>query len=115
MRHTRCTGLGLVTLAWATLALASVALAQNSPPAATTITVPTIHCMGCAKKMAGELYKVQGVAQVLANVEAHTVTVRAKSDAAPSPRALWEAVERAGYQPTRLEGPAGVATSKPKS
>jgi len=28
---------------------------------------------------------------------------------------LWEAVERAGYQPSRLQGPGGVFTSKPKS
>ncbi|MBX9680755.1 MAG: cation transporter [Gemmataceae bacterium] len=91
--------------------------AQSPAPKAsnTTITVPDMHCMGCAKKMANELSKVEGAGQILANVEATTVTVRTKSNQAPSPRALWEAVERAGYQPSRLEGPNGVFTSKPKS
>lgn len=99
-----------------TVAVGSVALAQNPAPApAATITVPSMHCMGCAKKMAGELYKVAGVGQVLANVEATTMTVRAKDGQLPSPRGLWEAVERAGYQPSRLQGPGGVFTSKPKS
>ena len=98
-------------------AFLEVASAQNpSPPAPpTSILVPKMHCAGCAKKMAAELYKVQGVGQVFVNVEATTMTVRPKDGQAPSPRGLWEAVERAGYEPARLEGPGGVHTSKPKS
>lgn len=104
----------LITLM--TMTVGSLALAQNPAPApSATITVPSMHCMGCAKKMAGELYKVAGVGQVFANVEATTMTVRAKDGQVPSSRGLWEAVERAGYQPTRLQSPGGVFTSKPKS
>lgn len=99
------------------VSVGSFALAQNPSPApsSTSILVPKMHCMGCAKKMATELYKVAGVGQVLVSVETTTMTVRAKDGQAISPRGLWEAVERAGYQPTRLEGPNGVFTSKPKS
>ncbi len=97
-------------------AVGSFALAQNPAPApSTSILVPKMHCMGCAKKMATELYKVPGVGQVLVSVETTTMTVRAKDGQTAAPRGLWEAVERAGYQPTRLEGPSGVFTGKPKS
>ena len=41
------------------------------------------------------------VGQVLVNVETTTMTVRPKDGQVPSPRGLWEAVERAGYQPAR--------------
>ncbi len=30
-----------------------------------------------------------------------------------SPKAVWEAVEGAGYQPTELKGPAGTFKTKP--
>ena len=65
--------------------------------------------------MATELYKVPGVGQIFVKLENTTMIVHAKAGQAVSPRGLWEAVERAGYAPTRLEGPNGVFTSKPKS
>ena len=108
---------GMLAIAMALIGFVQGSIAQTPTPQgpATSILVPKMHCAGCAKKMAAELYKVQGVGQVFVNVEATTMTVRAKDGQAPSPRGLWEAVERAGYQPTRLEGPAGIFTSKPKS
>ena len=96
------------------VALTGFAVAQGPPPPSTSILVPKMHCMGCAKTMAAELYKVPGVGQVLAKVESTTMTVRAKTGQTASPRSLWEAVEKAGYQPSRLEGPNGVFTNKPK-
>jgi copper chaperone CopZ len=84
-------------------------------PAPTTITIPDMHCMGCAKKMANKLYEVPSVAKVQANVEATTLTVTPKAQQAPSPRALWEAVEKAGYKPSKLHGPSGTFTEKPKA
>jgi len=116
MRFSRESVAGMATLA--VLGLVSLSFAQTptpAPPPSTAIVVPNMHCMGCAKKMAAELYKVPGVAQVFAKVETNTMTVRPKDGAAPSPRGLWEAVEKAGYQPSRLEGPSGTFTSKPKS
>ena len=99
-----------------TVTLGSLALAQNPAPVpSTNILVPDMHCMGCAKKMATELHKVPGVGQVLVSVETTTMAVRAKDGQAASPRGLWEAIEKAGYRPTRLEGPSGTFTTKPKS
>ncbi len=105
------TGMALATLAVVTLG--SALWAQN--PTATTITVPDMHCMGCAKKMANQLYQVPGVAKVQANVEATTLTVTPKEQQAVSPRGLWEAIEKAGYRPRKLEGPSGTFTQKPKA
>jgi copper chaperone CopZ len=101
----------------ATAALLALLLAGGvwaAPPAPTTITVPDMHCMGCAKKMAAQLYAVPGVAGVQADVASTTLVITAKGEQAPSPRALWEAVERAGYRPTRLDGPGGSFAAKPQ-
>lgn len=114
MRYDKLGGLACVTAAL--VVFGSLTRAQDAAPAVpvTVITVPNMHCMGCAKKMAAALYKVPGVDQVLADVEKTTLTTRPKVGAVLSPRALWEAVEKAGYQPTRLQGPSGTFTSKPK-
>ena len=109
--RTRSAWLALATLA--VLTPGSALWAQN--PAMTTITVPDMHCMSCAKKMANQLYQVQGVGEVRANVPTTMLTVIPKAQMAPSPRALWEAVEKAGYRPSRLEGPSGTFTEKPRS
>ena len=102
-------------LALMAVAMASFAIAQGPAPASTSIIVPKMHCKGCAQTMATELYKVPGVGQVFVKLETTTMIVHAKDGQAPSPRGMWEAVERAGYQPTRLQGPGGVFTAKPKS
>ena len=111
MMRTRVSLMALVTL----VALARGGTLFAADPAPTTITVPDMHCMGCAKKMANQLYQVPGVAKVQANVEATTLIVTPQSQQAPSPRGLWEAVEKAGYKPSRLEGPTGTFTQKPNA
>lgn len=110
MRFVKVSLLGLMTVA-----LASFAIAQTPAPPSTAIIVPKMHCMGCAQKMATELYKVPGVGQVFVDIKTTTMTIRPKDGQAPSPRGMWEAVEGAGYQPSRLQGPGGVFTTKPKS
>lgn len=105
------TRMALVTLAVLTLGNALWA----ADPTPTTITVPDMHCMGCAKKMANKLSAVPGVAKVEANVEVTTLTVTPKVQQTPSPRALWEAVENAGYTPSKLAGPGGTFVKKPAS
>jgi Cu+-exporting ATPase len=98
----------------AVLALALNQAIQAASPALTTISIADLHCAGCAKKVASKLLAVTGVASVQTNVEAGTATVAPKPEIAPSPRALWEAVEKAGKKPVKLEGPAGTFTSKPQ-
>ena len=50
-----------------------------------------------------------------ADAETQTATVTPDAAKAPSPKALWEAVEKAGYKPTKLVGPAGTFSAKPSS
>lgn len=87
--------------------------ASAADPAPTTITVPDMDCASCAKKVGGKVAEVPGVAKVEYNVEARTVKVTPKPGTALSPKALWEAVEKANQAPTKLEGPGGVFTAKP--
>jgi copper chaperone CopZ len=71
--------------------------------------------MGCARKVVRSLTTIPGVASVKTDIRASTAEVTPQKDRPPSPRALWEAIEKAGYKPLRLEGPGGKFTAKPKS
>lgn len=83
------------------------------PAPGTVIAVEGLHCPGCAKKLTAKLKAVAGVATAAANVKTALATVTPKEAAKPSPRAMWEAVEEAGFKPTRIEGPGGTYTAKP--
>ena len=95
------------------LAIASQTLAAS--PAVTTILVDNMHCTACAKKIAAKLYGVPGVIDVATSVSDNTATVTPQRLKQPSPRGLWEAVEKAGFKPLKLEGPQGTFASKPRS
>jgi Cu+-exporting ATPase len=103
------------------MALAAVALlglatiGRATDPAATVITIGDLECQGCAKKVTAKLNEVPGVAAVQADVQAKPATITPKAQTALSPRALWEAVEKAGKTPMKLEGPNGKFTAKPRS
>lgn len=103
----------------ATLALALLMGAWHSAAAAdpkpTTITVPEMDCPSCAKKIADQVAKVEGVAKAEADVKTKLIKVTPKEGKTPSPKSLWEAVEKLEKAPTRLEGPAGVFTTKPSA
>ena len=103
----------LTLAALAVAVLAGTVRSANADP--TTITVEGMHCMSCAKKIGAKLYQVPGVAAVKADMPASRLVIDAKPQQNPSPKALWEAVEQAGYKPAKLEGPAGNFTAKPQS
>lgn len=88
---------------------------EAADPYFATISVQGMHCAGCAAKVTRKLQAVAGVEKAQVNAVEGTAIVSAKADAAPSPRDLWEAIEKAGYKPTRLVGPTGTFTVKPKS
>jgi len=80
----------------------------------TAILVKDMHCTDCAKKIARKLYSVKGVKGVRAVVKTNTATVTPETGKQPSPKALWEAVEAAGFKPVKLAGPLGTYKEKPK-
>ncbi|MBL8821114.1 MAG: heavy-metal-associated domain-containing protein [Planctomycetia bacterium] len=80
-----------------------------------TIKVDDMTCGGCAMKVKKFVAKVGGVEKVEPDATAHTVTVFPKANSKVSPKELWEAVEKAGYTPSLLEGAVGSFKEKPKS
>lgn len=86
---------------------------EKADAAATKIAVDGMTCAGCAKTVGKAVSAVEGVESAVADVKTKTLTVTAKKGASPSPRAMWEAVEKAGYAPTRIEGAAGTFDKKP--
>lgn len=80
----------------------------------TQIVVKDMHCAACAKKIARKLYAVKGVKGVRAVMKTHTATVTPETGKQPSPRALWKAVEKAGFKPVKLVGPLGEFKKTPK-
>ena len=85
----------------------------TSPVPWTTIHVHNMHCADCAKQIARKLYAVPGVVEVRADVAKNIAYVVPQKDKALSARALWTAVESAGFSVARLEGPQGAYTSRP--
>lgn len=107
---------GLMTIAVTTAVVFGMdgsALADG--PAPYKITVSGMHCGGCAQKVAAKLGVVTHVAQVQTDFPSATFAVTPGPQKAPSPRALWEAVEKAGFKPTKLLTPEGRYTAKPKA
>ncbi|REJ64935.1 MAG: copper chaperone [Planctomycetota bacterium] len=97
----------------AELAEGSTTIAAELPERSTTITVDDMHCKHCAKKIAAKLYLVPGVLEVRASVKANKALVVPQQNQSLSPKALWQAVLDAGFQPVHLKGPAGEFESEP--
>lgn len=96
------------------LAASSVSLRAEPQPAVTTINIEGMHCPSCAKRIAASLKEVPGVANAQADAQRGLAVVHSNGPNVPSPRAQWEAVEKAGFKPVRLACPLGTFTSKPR-
>lgn len=102
-------------LAGLTLAALVAASATAAEVQSTTIHIQNMHCANCARKIANKLYAVPAVVNVKTNYQAGIAVVSPQPKKGTSPRALWEAVEKAGFKPVKLEGPSGVFTAKPSA
>lgn len=79
--------------------------------------VLTVKRMCCAKESVPaikELNKLPGVARVVANHKARTLTIVPTEELHPSPRAMWEVAERLKIDPVRLSTVHGVFDGKPQ-
>jgi copper chaperone CopZ len=85
-----------------------------NPVPYTTIYVHDMHCSDCAKKIARKLYAIPGVVEVRADVNKNVAYVVPQKDKTIAPRAVWEAVESAGFAVARLDSPQGSYQSKPR-
>lgn len=88
---------------------------QPAGPATKTISlvVDDLTCAGCAKSVAKAVAAVAGVEAATADLKTKTLSVTPQAGKKPSAKALWEAVEKAGYKPTKLAGPDGTHEKKP--
>lgn len=103
-----------VTLALAVLLCSgSVALEAKDKPAATVMTVKEM-CGGCVKKITKHLQPMKGIAAVQCDIKTKTVKVTPQPGYTLSPKGLWTVMDDIGKTPTKLVGPSGTFTSKPK-
>ena len=99
---------------FAALLLIAPAARAETKVAYTTIHVHNMHCADCAKQIARKLYALPGVVEVRADVPKNIAYVVPQKDKTLAPRAMWEAVESAGFAVARLDGPQGSFTAKPR-
>ena len=78
-----------------------------------TFTVEGMTCAGCAATIGLEVSKLDGVEKASADAKTGELTVVAKKDKKPSMRAVWEAVVKAGYKPTKIVTAAGTFKDLP--
>lgn len=93
----------------------TVTSAADPVPTYTTIIVTDMHCAACAKKIAAKLYALPGVLEVRADLKKNAAYVVPQKQKRPSPKAVWTAVEAAGFEVRELSGPDGKFTKRPKS
>ena len=88
---------------------------QQEKPAYTVLTIKGMHCGSCANRITKAMQKVKGVAKVTIDVKKGIgVVLPQDPKKLPSPRAQWEAVEKAGFQTALLVGPYGKFDKKPR-
>ena len=86
---------------------------QAAQPTYTSVVVDNMHCDTCAKKIAAKLYLLPGVLEIRADVKSNTAYVIPQQTKGISPKAIWEAVESAGFKPLKLVSPGGTFVRKP--
>ncbi len=90
------------------------AIQAASPAKTTTITIKMENA-NCASRITASIREVPDVGEARADVEKRIVTVTPAGLRLPSPRALWEAVEKTKHAVVQLHGPQGKFTSKPET
>lgn len=72
-----------------------------------TIVIDNLHCQGCAKKIAAQLYTLKGVTRVSVDMEKEMLFVETHRDVQLSPWALIDAVAKANERPVAIFGNYG--------
>ncbi len=104
---------GLAGAAVLLMVFAATFVEAAETPTATVITVGEM-CGGCVKMINGKFDNVKGIASVRCDIKTKSVTLTPANGYRLRPRVLWEMMDEIGKTPTKLAGPDGVFTSKPK-
>lgn len=86
---------------------------EAAQPKVISLQVKSIHCEGCAKTIRGKLYTVKGILKVHTDIKKNLIVIVPASGKTLKARELWEVVEKAKFQPTKLTIPGKVFTKKP--
>jgi copper chaperone CopZ len=73
-----------------------------------SIVIDNLHCKGCAKKIAAQLYAVKGITKVSVDMQHETLFVKAQAGTPLSPWNLIHAVTQAKERPLAVNGPYGT-------
>ena len=82
-------------------------------PSGTQVSIKGMHCVSCANKVTKKLQAVPNVKSASVDPEKGSAVIVTADGKELSPKAVWEAVESAGYKPTELSGPTGTFKTKP--
>lgn len=77
-----------------------------------TVAIDNLHCQGCAKKIAAQLYAIKGVTRVSVDMQKETLIVETQRGVQISPWAVIDAVSRAKERPLAVLGSHGQLTIK---
>ncbi len=103
----------LCVLGWCLALALSTASSEERQAAEVVVTIPNMHCAGCAKKIRGKLYVLPHVAKVttiLSRNEARLEPVQGKQLSVAD---IWETLEKAKFPPSKLVGPDGEFDKQP--
>ena len=78
---------------------------QNNAPL--SIVIDDLHCKGCAKKIAAQLYAIKGVTKVSVDMQQESLFVEARPELKLSPWHIINAVAQAKERPLAIHGPHG--------
>ena len=95
------------------LAAVSFAHYDKEKDANTIITVSEM-CAGCVKKITKHFEARQEISELKCDIKGKTVTFVPKKNTELSALKMWEEMESIGKPPTKLVGPTGTFTTKPK-
>lgn len=77
-----------------------------------TVAIDNLHCQGCARKIAAQLYAIKGVTRVSVDMQKETLTIETRRDIQISPWAVIDAVGRAKERPLAVHGIHGQLAIK---
>lgn len=94
--------------------LTALSVSAAEPQQIPTVVTVKKLCPTCGAKIVQNLSKLPQVAEATMSVKQRTLRVQCKPGGSVSPRAVWEAVERGGEQPVKIQCQTGTFTTKPR-
>ena len=113
-RHSARTALRATCLLWGGICVsASPGWAQEARQDRILVTIPNMHCEGCAKKIRSRLFAVPGVAKVSTTLSRNLAEIEPSPGRTVSVFEVWDSLEKAKFEPSKIISPEGEFDEKP--